>query len=225
MKTLFMKHKWMQLVYGILLAVAGVLLIVFAINDQKNVATWLSVIAAITLFIYALALLFTGIFSLKDRYFDLAFIYAVVFIAIGVVLLCNTEIISQFITVFVATLLCGLGAVEVGEATAMVFFKRPKPFIVIFYLLGAIFITLGVLAFAFKNQVEQIIYVSVGILICITAVLEMILGVRGIFTASKEAKEEKENVIDSPVEVKEEKKEDPQVNDNNEKSDDSTPQA
>ncbi|MCR4880277.1 MAG: DUF308 domain-containing protein [Bacilli bacterium] len=206
MKTLFAKHKWMQLIYGALLLAAGILVIVFAINDKDNISKWLSIITSISLFIYAAALLFTGVFSLKEKLFDLAFIYSVVFIAVGVVLLCNQEMIGKFITIFVATLITAMGVVEIGEATSMVFFKRPVFFIVLFYILGAAFIALGVLAFCFQEQVEQIVYVGIGILLCLTAVLELILGFHGLILASKVEKFKKAHVVDAEVVDKEEEK-------------------
>lgn len=201
----------MQLIYGLLLAVAGVLVIVAAVNDKERVSTWLSIILAVGLFIYSAALLFTGVFSLKKKYFDITFIYAVLFVSIGVCLLCNQQMIGSFITIFVATLLTAFGVVEIGEATSMIFFKRPVFFVVLFYILGAAFITLGVLAFCFQAEVQQIVYVGLGILLCLTAVLELALGVHGLFLAFKLAKAEKATVVDAEVTdiVKEEGKEEP----------------
>ena len=207
MKTLFAKYKWMQLIYGLLLAVAGILVIVAAVNDKERVSTWLSIICAIGLFIYSAALLFTGVFSLKKKYFDITFIYAVLFVSIGVCLLCNQQMIGSFITIFVATLLCAMGVVEIGEATAMIFFKRPVFFVVLFYILGAAFITLGVLAFCFQTEVQQIVYVGLGILLCLTALLELVLGVHGLIIAAKLSKLEKNDVVDAEVtDLKEEDK-------------------
>lgn len=214
MKTLFAKYKWMQLIYGLLLAVAGVLVIVAAVNDKERVSTWLSIIIAIGLFIYSAALLFTGIFSLKKKYFDITFVYAVLFVSIGVCLLCNQQMIGSFITIFVATLLTAIGVVEIGEATSMIFFKRPVFFVVLFYILGAAFIALGVLAFCFQTEVQQIVYVGLGILLCLTAILEIVLGVHGLIIALKVSKAEKAAVVDAEVtdiqdEKKEEEKEEP----------------
>ena len=214
MKTLFAKYKWMQLIYGALLAVAGVLVIIAAVNDKERVSTWLSIIIAVGLFIYSAALLFTGVFSLKKKYFDITFIYAVLFVSIGVCLLCNQQMIGSFITIFVATLLTAFGVVEIGEATSMIFFKRPVFFVVLFYILGAAFITLGVLAFCFQAEVQQIVYVGLGIFLCLAAVLELSLGVYGLFLALKVAKAEKATVVDAEVtdiqdEKKEEEKEEP----------------
>ena len=232
MKTLFAKHKWMQLIYGLLLAAAGILVIVFAINDKERISTWLSIIAAIALFIYASALMFSGVFSLKKRYFDIAFIYAVLFVSIGVVLLCNQEMIGKFITVFVATALCASGVVEIGEATSMIFFKRPIFFIVMFYILGAAFITLGVLAFCFQEEVEQIVYIGVGGLLCLAALLEISLGTISIFRhqAIEDDVIDEKVVEKEPEEAKEEKKEEevnPDVIDlgSDDNHDNSNPQA
>lgn len=204
MKTLFAKHKWMQLVYGGLLIAAGIVIIVIALNQEQEISKILSIVLAIALFIYAAALLFTGVFSLKKKYFDLAFIYSVVFIAIGVTLLVNPTMIGQFITIFIATMLCAAGVIEIGEATAMVFFKRPIFFIVAFYLLGAILITLGVLCFSFQDNVQKIIYVASGGILALAGVVELILGVYSFFIR-KEVKledEDDKDVIDAPVEEK-----------------------
>jgi len=214
MKTLFAKHKWMQLIYGLLLLAAGILVIVFAINDKERISTWLSIIASIGLFIYAAALMFSGVFSLKKKYFDIAFIYSVLFISIGVVLLCNQEMIGKFITIFVATALTATGVVEIGEATSMIFFKRPIFFIVVFYILGAAFIALGVLAFCFQENVEQVVYVGVGALLCLTALLEIVLGIVSI--ARHKAIEDDvidEEVVEKKPEEKEEKKEEEKKDD------------
>lgn len=199
MKTLFAKYKWMQLIYGLLLLVAGILVIIAAVNDKEQVSKWLSIIVAISLFIYSAALLFTGVFSLKKKFFDITFIYAVVFVAVGVCLLCNQEMIGSFITIFVATLITAMGVVEIGEATSMIFFKRPVFFVVMFYLLGAALITLGVLAFCFQENVQQIVYVGIGVILCLTAILELVLGVHGLILAVKLSKLEKENVVDAEV--------------------------
>ena len=214
MKTLFAKHKWMQLIYGLLLLVAGILIIVFAFNDQDNISMWLSVVAAVALFIYSAALMFSGVFSLKKKNFDIAFIYAVLFVSIGVVLISKPEILGEFIVIFVATLLTAFGVIEVGEATAMIFFKRPVFFIVLFYLLGAAFITLGVLSFVFKERVQQIVYVGIGVLLILSSLVEITFGTIGLVAAIKLSKAEKAQIVDAEVtdipneNKKEDKKED-----------------
>ena len=203
MKTLFAKHKWMQLVYGGLLIAAGIVIIVIALNQEQEISKILSIVLAIALFIYAAALLFTGVFSLKKKYFDLAFVYSVVFIAIGVTLLINPTMIGQFITIFIATMLCAAGVIEIGEATAMVFFKRPIFFIIAFYLLGATLITLGVLCFSFQDNVQKIIYVASGVILALVGLIELALGVYSLIK-HKDYKDDEDDkdVIDAPVEEK-----------------------
>jgi len=226
MKTLFAKHKWMQLIYGALLLTAGILVIVFAINDKDNISKWLSIVVAIALFIYSAALMFSGVFSLKKKLFDIAFIYTVFFVSMGVVLVANPEVLGTFIVIFVATMLTAIGVVEIGEATAMIFFKRPVFFIVVFYILGAAFITLGVLSFSFQENVEQIVYVGIGILLCLAALVEIVLGIVGLF-AAKKIEDAVDDVIDQDVEEKKEDKK-PDVIEldlNDDNHDNSNPQA
>ena len=188
MKTLFSKHQWMQIVYGALLLVAGTMVIIVSINNVNNISQWLSIIIAISLFIYASALLFTGIFSLQARVFDIALLYAIVFIAIGVVLVVKWELIGQFITVLIATILCAAGLVEIGQATAMVFFHKNKFLIVLHYILAAVFIALGVLAFSYQTQVQQIAYISCGIILILGAIVELILGFRSLIKRKSDKK-------------------------------------
>ena len=62
MTSLFNKHRWMQVMWGILLAVAGIITIVFTAtssNGASESVLVLSVSIAIILFAYGFAILFT----------------------------------------------------------------------------------------------------------------------------------------------------------------------
>lgn len=201
MKTLFSQHKWMQIIYGLILITSGILVIVISLNSKESVSQWLSIVVAISLFIYAAALMFTGIFSLKKSFFDLAFIYAVLFVAIGVTLIARPLVLGSFLTIFIATALCAAGVVEMGEATAMVFFKRPAFFIVLFYVIGTVLIALGVLAFSFQEQVETIMYVAAGAILALAGASQLILGIVSLFRHETEDAEEGRENSDEPQQI------------------------
>ena len=192
MKTLYNKHKWMQIIFGALFLAAGILMIVIALNennDQQTIAKWLSIVYAVSLFLFGATCIFSGVFSLKNKYFDPAFIYGDIAIAIGVVLCVHNTMINDFIVVFVGTLLTTTGVVFLGEAVAMIFFKRPKPSIVLFFLLGALFLTLGILSYVFQQEALQIMFYGTGAVMCLVGVVQMVFGTVATIKAKKVAKD------------------------------------
>ena len=185
MKTLYARHKWMQIVFGALFLAAGAAIIIISLNYPDVIAKSLSVILAISLFIFGASCIFSGIFSLKNKYFDPAFIYGDLAIALGVLLCVNNTMIQNLIVVFVGTILTTIGVVFLGEATAMIFFKRPKISIVLFFLLGAAFLTLGILSYVFSEEATVVIYIATGAIMCLVGVIQMIFGVVATIKAKK----------------------------------------
>lgn len=185
MKTLYEKHKWMQIVFGALFLVAGILVIIFSLNWPENIAKALSVILAISLFLFGASCIFSGVFALKNKYFDPAFIYGDLAIAIGVVLCVHNLMIGDFIVLFAGTILVTIGVVFLGEAVAMIFFKRPKPSIVAFFLLGAIFLTLGILSYVYNGEAQTIIYIATGAIMALVGFVQIIFGIVATIKAKK----------------------------------------
>ena len=204
MKTLYDKHKWMQIVFGGLFLLSGAAIIVISLNWPDYIAKSLSVILAISLFLFGASCIFSGIFALKNKYFDPAFIYGDLAIALGVVLCVHNTMIQDLIVLFVGTILTTIGVVFLGEATSMIFFKRPKPSIVLFFLLGALFLTLGVLSYVFQQEATTIIYIATGGIMCLVGVWQIIFGIIATARAKKIANDIAEQnpvVIDNnPVE-------------------------
>ena len=188
MKTLYARHKWMQIIFGALFLAAGILMIVISLNesnDQQTIAKWLSIVYAVSLFLFGATCIFSGVFSLKNKYFDPAFIYGDVAIAVGVVLCVHNTMINDFIVIFVGTLLTTIGVVFLGEAVAMIFFKRPKPSIAAFFLLGAAFLTFGILSYVFQEEALTVIYVGVGGIMCVIGFIQIIFGIVSTIKAKK----------------------------------------
>lgn len=185
MKTLYARHKWMQIVFGGLFLGAGIAIIIISLNFPDNIAKALSVILAITLFLFGASCIFSGVFSLKSKYFDPAFIYGDLAIALGVLLCIHNTMIQDLLVVFVGTLLTTIGVVFLGEAVAMIFFKRPKPSIVIFFLLGAAFLTFGVLSYVYQNEATQVIYIATGALMALVGFIQIIFGIVATIKAKK----------------------------------------
>lgn len=192
----------MQIVFGGLFLAAGIVMIVIALNESNNqetIAKWLSIVYAVSLFLFGATCIFSGVFSLKNKLFDPAFIYGDLAIAIGVVLCVKTTMINDFIVIFMGTLLTTIGVVFLGEAVAMIFFKRKKIAIALFFLLGAAFLTLGILSYVFQKEALNVIYVGVGAIMCLIGVIQIIFGIVATIKAKKLANDiaEQNPIVDN----------------------------
>lgn len=214
MNTLFAKHKWLQIIYGGLFLVAGAMIIIVALTQEntETLSTWLSIICAIGLFIFGACSIMAGVFLLEKKYFTSLFVYGALSIAIGVVLCINLDFMIQILVVFIGVLLLVLGVVECGEAAAMIFFKKSKFFIAMFFIFGAILITCGVLVLVFQNNeiLKKIIYVGAGGILALIGLLEVFVGLKSIVSAKK-ADKEVDDLVRETEQKPEEKKEEPVV--------------
>ncbi len=80
----------MQVVWGILLFVAGAITLIFAFSNNSedsntNVSLVLSISLAIVLFAYGLTIIFSSFLELKDGFFKYEIILGAFIVAIGIV--------------------------------------------------------------------------------------------------------------------------------------------
>lgn len=212
MNALFLKHKWLQIIYGALLLVAGILIIVMSINQPESITIWISVIFAIGLFIFGACSIMAGVFTLEKKFFNSLFIVGSLSIAFGVVLCTlaagkDTDLMGNLIKVFFSVMLLAMGAVECGEAAAMIYFKRSKFAIAIFFVLGALFITAGVLTLIFWDNIIKVVYAILGGLIALLGLFEMVVGVISFIGAKKAEKEVDDLVKEAEQKAQEDNKE------------------
>ena len=212
MNALFLKHKWLQIVYGALLLVAGILIIVMSINQPESITIWISVIFAIGLFIFGACSIMAGVFTLEKKFFNSLFIVGSLSIAFGVVLCTlaagkDTDLMGNLIKVFFSVMLLAMGAVECGEAAAMIYFKRSKFAIAIFFVLGALFIAAGVLTLIFWDNIIKVVYAILGGLIALLGLFEMVVGVISFIGAKKAEKEVDDLVKEAEQKTQEDNKE------------------
>lgn len=212
MNALFLKHKWLQIIYGTLLLVAGILIIVMSINQPESITIWISVIFAIGLFIFGACSIMAGVFTLEKKFFNSLFIVGSLSIAFGVVLCTlaagkDTDLMGNLIKVFFSVMLLAMGAVECGEAAAMIYFKRSKFAIAIFFVLGALFIAAGVLTLIFWDNIIKVVYAILGGLIALLGLFEMVVGVISFIGAKKAEKEVDDLVKEAEQKSQEDNKE------------------
>ena len=212
MNALFLKHKWLQIIYGTLLLIAGILIIVMSINQPESITIWISVIFAIGLFIFGACSIMAGVFTLEKKFFNSLFIVGSLSIAFGVVLCTlaagkDTDLMGNLIKVFFSVMLLAMGAVECGEAAAMIYFKRSKFAIAIFFVLGALFIAAGVLTLIFWDNIIKVVYAILVGLIALLGLFEMVVGVISFIGAKKTEKEVDDLVKEAEQKTQEENKE------------------
>lgn len=212
MNALFLKHKWLQIIYGTLLLIAGILIIVMSINQPESITIWISVIFAIGLFIFGACSIMAGVFTLEKKFFNSLFIVGSLSIAFGVVLCTlaagkDTDLMGNLIKVFFSVMLLAMGAVECGEAAAMIYFKRSKFAIAIFFVLGALFIAAGVLTLIFWDNIIKVVYAILGGLIALLGLFEMVVGLISFIGAKKAEKEVDDLVKEAEQKSQEDNKE------------------
>ena len=213
MKTLFSKHRWMQIVFGGLFILAGGLLTTIALLSLREDSDlkpdiWLTVIMASVAFIFGLVAIMSGIFSLDKKKFSSLFPLGAVAIAIGVVLVYKPSIIGEYAMLLIASFVLAFAAIEIGEAVAMIFFKQKKFWIAFFFIIGALLVAAGVISIIFADAIKAFVYVGLGICVLVFGVVEIFNGIKVAIKDKKDKKleEPKEEVVDAEVE---EKKEEP----------------
>ena len=191
MKTLFSKHRWMQIVFGGLFIVAGALLTIIALAALKEDSNlkpdvWLSVVLASVAFIFGLVAIVSGIFSLEEKKFSSLFPLGAISIALGVVLVYKPSLIGEYAMILIGAFILAFAAITVAEAVAMIFFKAKKFWIVFFFVIGALLVVGGVMSIVFAADIKAFIYVGLGIAMAAFGIVEIISGIRVAIKGRKE---------------------------------------
>lgn len=193
MNSLFTKHRWMQVVWGILLFVAGAITIIFAVNGENtDVSLVLSIAVAIVLFAYGLVILFSSFLELKDGFFKYELIIGGFIIAIGIVFCLNTEVLKDIIVNTVAVSLLVFGVIF-GIRAAMIIIKKKKVWWLWFaVVLATLFIAAGILCLIFAEKVVNVCYFALGGILIIVGIVELYITVKRAIEANNIGIEQKD---------------------------------
>lgn len=203
MNSLFQKHRWMQVMWGILLFVAGAITIIytFANMDQEdtNVSLVLSIALAIVLFAYGFTIIFSSFLELKDKFFKYEILIGAFIIAVGIVFVIKIKLLEEIIVSLIAASLLTFGTVF-AVRTIVAFVRKLKVWwIGLCIALAVLFIAGGVLCLIFRNDVVEVSYVVLGGVLVIVGAGEIWLTIKRAMEANNIGIEQKEP-------VKEEKK-------------------
>lgn len=176
MKNLNMKNKWLQVIIGALLLAAGIIVIVINATDPGKITLAISWVVAVFLFLVGGLMLIVSLITTK-AIFTPVYVYGSLLVALGV-LFCvtGTSFIEKGVTVFLGTLLISFGAVSLVKAIMLTCFKAKVSFIVLFFIIAAVGITLGVLTLVYQSEAMQIIYYGLGALLVAYGIVQIVYG-------------------------------------------------
>lgn len=180
MNSLFQKHKWMQVMWGILLFVAGAVSIVFTAT-QKDAAVSISlrVAIAVILFAYGLTILFTSFLELKTKFFKSEMIVGGLVIAVGIVFCIKDGLIEEILVWLASSILLVFGALFLVRGALYVAGKDKRNGLkVLCFIIAALFVAAGVLAIIFDEFSLEICYYVIAAIMMILGVLQIVLTIK-----------------------------------------------
>ena len=165
MFKLINRYHWLGIIIGVLLIIAGGLIITFSIINIENVNLALSIVVASVSFIIGAIYITAGILSPLTKMFDVTFLVGAFAIAIGVILLMNVDIVPTIITYTIAVSLIALGAIYLIRGIISIVNKCKVPTIVVCFVVAVIALTLGILAIVFNTKLLIAIYIAAGVIL------------------------------------------------------------
>lgn len=222
MKSLFNKYIWLQLILSILLLFGGSLIIIFAAMGKMNILEdGLNIIAAVILFLFGLFAIVASFAFEGDKIMSNGIIYGSACIAIGVFLLIKEFLLLDYLVYLLAIFFIVVGAIELIKAIILVIKKSDKRVAIIFaFIFAIIFITGGILAIIFKENVRIAFCIIAGVLIFLVGAYLLFTGIREMVAQAKSKKRpakvkkdkhakeeekpvEEEKIEEQPEEIKE----------------------
>ena len=193
MKDLFKKYIWLQLILSILLLFGGALIIVFAATGKQNILEdGLNVIAAVILFLFGLFAILTSFIFERNKVFTYGLLYGSACIALGVFLCIRELVLLNYLVYLLAIFFIVIGTVELINGIILIASKNKNvPMIVISFVAAVLFITGGILALIYRNNVKIAFCIIAGILLFAAGVYELIFGIKELVDQNKNRGEKK----------------------------------
>ena len=175
MKKLFSKYKWLGILLGVLLVVAGILIIVLSAVNVGSLNTIISITAAVILFLIGGSLLLSSLLTSIDSIFESSIFYGAVYITIGILLLVNLNLLPDMIISVMGIALIAYGTALFIKSLALAIRKsKKKGLIALGIVVGLLAITGGILAIVYSSTVQMIIYIGLGAAILFAGILQII---------------------------------------------------
>ena len=178
MKTI-KEQKWMLFVYASLFIALGLVEFILGIINPGLAIKVVSYIIAAGLLVVGLLHIITCLVAETKAFFKVALVLGCIAIALGILLFIDPDILSAYLVLFVAVLALALGAVLITKAILGIVFKYKAIWIVIYFIMAVVSITIGILALVLEGQLTiQILYCSIGLLILALGIFMLIFGIK-----------------------------------------------
>lgn len=179
MAKIVLKDKWMKILLGAILIIAGLIIVIFGIVQPGVISMTLSIVFAVSLFFIGALYLYNGLSKTANaNVIDLTYIIAAIAISLGVVLLVNTNLIANILVYIVSISVLTIGSALLIRGIVLCARKSTASNCVLAIIVGVVLIVLGVLALIFQSQITQVIYISSGVLLLIVGILQIVDAVR-----------------------------------------------
>ena len=163
----------------------------------------LNIIAAVICFLFGLFAIVASFAFEGDRIISNGIIYGSASIAMGVFLLIKEFLLLDYLVYLLAIFFIVVGAIELLKAIILVIKKSEKRFAIIFaFIFAVVFVTGGILAIIFKENVRIAFCIIAGVLIFLVGAYLMFTGIKEMIAQSKNKKKPGKN-----KKVKEQKEE------------------
>ena len=211
MNSLFNKHRWMQVMWGILLFVAGAITIIYTFankgsDEETNVSLVLSISLAIVLFAYGFTIVFSSFLELKDKFYKYEIIIGAFIVAVGIVFVMNIDLLKDIIVSLIAASMLVFGATFIAR-TILAFAKKMKVWWMgLCIAFAVLFVAAGVLCLIFKDDVTEICYLVLGGVLVVVGAIEIYITIKRAIEGNNIGIEQKQEVKDEPKKNKKDKK-------------------
>ena len=178
MKNLITRYKWVGVLFGSLLIVAGVLIIIFSLVKIDDLNLALSIVVATLFFIIGAVYITAGLASPLSKYFDPSYVLGAIAIALGVVMLVERTIVPKFIVYIISISLISFGVVYLIRGILLAINKMRVTDIVLTFIIAALSLTVGILCLCFQGQIVVAIYITGGAILVAAGIAAIIYTVR-----------------------------------------------
>ena len=193
MKSLFKKYVWLQLILSILLLFGGTLIIVLAATNKLNILQeGLNIIAAVILFLFGLFAILTSFIFEPNKWFTYGLLYGSACIALGIFLCTRELVLLSYIVYLLAIFFIVIGAIELVNGILLIVRKSQVIWLIaVCFAVAVLFITGGILAIIYRENVKIAFCIVAGILIFAAGVYELIFGIKEMIEQNKNRGERK----------------------------------
>lgn len=180
MRLLITRFKWIGVVLGVLLILAGGTIIgcsiakaAGAIKEDDVIPMVLSVVAAVLCFIIGAIYITVGLTTPLSTFFDPSFILGSISIAGGVVLLMQRAVVSDVIIYLIAISIIAIGAIYLIRGIIYAVSKYKVTTIVLAFVIATFAITAGILTICLKNNLFIVINIIIGTVVIAAGILQI----------------------------------------------------